>query len=360
MSGVTARIEGRAGCITLNRPQALNALTLEMVHAIDAALLAWAGDPAVCLVVLDGAGGRALCAGGDIRALYDAAKSGELSFAEVFFRDEYRLNAYIVRYPKPYVALMDGIVMGGGIGLSAHGRHRVVTERARLAMPETGIGFFPDVGGTWLLGRAPGQFGVYAALTAGQMGATDAIECGLADVFVPSKSLPLLRASLTGCASTEEVRACLDRHAQTPLAGRYAKAAAWIGACFAADTMEEIVSALSAHADPAARQAAAEITPRSPTSLKITLRALREAARLGCLEPCLEREFGLALACMQHPDFLEGVRAAIVDKDRSPRWKPARLDDVTADMVGAAFIPPPGETLGLENWLASRGISVWQ
>ncbi len=358
MSDIIARIEGRAGCITLNRPQALNALTLGMVREIAAVLLAWADDPVVRLIVLDGAGGRGLCAGGDVRALHDAARAGDLSFPEAFFRDEYRLNAYVARYPKPYVALMDGLVMGGGIGLSAHGAHRVVTERSRLAMPETSIGFFPDVGGTWLLGRAPGQLGTHAALTAGAMDAADAILCGLADVCVPSDALPQLRAALTGCGSAEAVRACLGDHARPPPGGCYVGAAGWIGACFAADTVEEILSALSAHADPAARQAAEQITRRSPTSLKVTLRALRRAARLGRLEPCLDQEFGLALAFMRQPDFVEGVRAAVIDKDRSPHWRPARLGDVTAAMVDAAFTPPASGPLDLDQRMSFRRISA--
>src|SRR5215468_5919647 len=192
---VLIRRQGRAGRLTMNRPQALNALTLGMVRQIWSALLAWRRDPAVELVVLDGTGDRALCAGGDVRALYDSRSEGS-SLARTFWREEYRLNALIGRYPKPFVAIQDGIVMGGGIGLSAHARHRIVTERSRLAMPETGIGLIPDVGGTWLLAHAPGETGLYLGLTGVEMDAADAIYAGFSDTLVPSSRLTELKARL--------------------------------------------------------------------------------------------------------------------------------------------------------------------
>ncbi len=342
MSDTIIRVERNVGRITLNRPRALNALTHNMVMDIDAALEAWASDSDVRFVLVDGAGERGLCAGGDIRALYDAVVAGDLSVPTVFFRDEYRMNARIARFQKPYVALMDGIVMGGGIGVSAHGTHRVVTERSRLAMPEAGIGFVPDVGGTWLLGRAPGELGTHAALTSFQMGADDAILCGLADICVGNDKLAELTAALLDCASAEDIQACLRRFETAPQSGALRASATWIASCYAHDTVEAILDALQHRAEPAALQAAEDIGRKSPASLKITLRALREARLQDRLEPCLELEYRLAMACMKAPDFREGVRAVVVDKDRNPAWSPARLADVSPALVDAMFAP--GET----------------
>ncbi len=347
MSEVLVRTEGTLGRITLNRPRAINALTLDMVRTIDAALSAWENDAAVCAVLLDGEGERGLCAGGDIRALYDAALAGDLAVPQAFFGAEYRLNARIARYAKPYVAFMDGIVMGGGIGLSSHGAVRIVTERSRLAMPETGIGFMPDVGGTWLLGRAPDGFGIHAALTAGQMGAADAIACGLADLCVPSSVLAELAADLASCETAASMRACVEGHACAPPPGIFAGAASWSAACYDSDSVEDIIAALAERDAPACRQASEEIGRKSPVSLKVTLRALREAPGLGSLEACLEREYRLVLAFMSSHDFREGVRAAVVDKDRAPAWSPATLEGVTPAMVESFFTAPDFGGLGL-------------
>jgi enoyl-CoA hydratase len=348
MTDTLIRVENGIGRITLNRPRALNALTHAMVQAIDAALHEWATDSAVRFVLLDGAGERGLCAGGDIRALYDALLADDISVPEAFFRDEYRMNARIARFPKPYVALMDGIVMGGGIGVSAHASHRVVTERSRLAMPETGIGFVPDVGGTFLLGRALDELGTHAALTSFQMGADDAILCGLADVCVPAGKLPDLVARLLACASRADIEACLREFEAPPPPGVLREARAWIAACYAHDTVEAVLDALRARPEPAAQQAVRDMAGKSPTSLKITLRALREARGLAALEPCLEQEYRLAMACMKNPDFREGVRAALVDKDRNPAWSPAALHDVTPAMIEKIFNSPDHGGLGLQ------------
>ncbi len=318
-----------------------------MVRAIDSALAGWERDEAVGLVLIDGAGERGFCAGGDIRALYDAALVGDASVSQAFFRAEYRLNARIARYRKPYVAFMDGIVMGGGIGLSSHGSHRVVTERSRLAMPEVGIGFMPDVGATWLLGRAPGGFGLHAALTGGELGPADAVLCGLADICVASDRLAELAQALAGCGDGDAIRSCLAGFEITPPAGVLGQGRAWMADCYAGERMEDIVEALATHDAPAAREAAAQIGRKSPTSLKVTLRALREAPALGGLEACLEREYRLALALLARPDFREGVRAAVVDKDRKPCWHPALLAEVTPPMVDAILVAPGAGGLGL-------------
>ncbi|MDQ0834208.1 enoyl-CoA hydratase [Streptomyces achromogenes] len=340
---VLLKTVGRAGRLVLNRPRALNALNHAMVRRIDDALTAWEHDPAVETVVLTGAGERGLCAGGDIRAVHDDARDGDGRASAAFWRDEYRLNARIARYPKPYVALMDGIVMGGGVGVSAHGGVRVVTERSRIAMPETGIGFVPDVGGTHLLGRAPGELGVHLALTGAQIGAGDAVLCGLADHYVPSASLPTFLAELADLPVSEAVA----RHEQPPPQGELAAARGWIDACYAAGTVEEIVRRLRAHGDPAAAEAAETLLTRSPTALKVTLAALHRSRRLGSLEEVLDQEYRVSCAALTSPDLVEGVRAQIVDKDRTPRWSPATLAEVAAADVERFFTPLGTRELGL-------------
>ncbi|MEU3778163.1 enoyl-CoA hydratase/isomerase family protein [Streptomyces sp. NPDC032472] len=334
---------GRTGTITLNRPRALNALTHPMVLRIEEALLAWAHDPAVDRVLIRGAGERGLCAGGDIRAIHDDAKAGTSASAD-FWRDEYRLNALIARYPKPYVALMDGIVMGGGVGVSAHGSVRIVTERSRVAMPETGIGFVPDVGGTHLLGRAPGLLGTHLALTGSAVGAADALLCGLADHFVPAALLPELAEAL----AEEPAHQVLPRYAATPAPGELAARRPWIDRCYAADTVEEIVERLLAEGDPAAKETAETILAKSPTALKVTLAAVRRARRLGTLEEVLAQEYRTSCHALRSPDLVEGIRAQVVDKDRSPRWSPSDLREVSEEAVAAFFAPlGPGRELRL-------------
>ncbi|UQX04029.1 enoyl-CoA hydratase/isomerase family protein [Streptomyces sp. RerS4] len=328
---------GRAGFLTLNRPRALNALTHAMVRRISEALDAWEADPDVRTVVIRGAGERGLCAGGDIRAIHDDAKAGGAASA-AFWRDEYRLNARIARYPKPYVALMDGIVMGGGVGVSAHGGVRIVTERSRVAMPETGIGFVPDVGGTFLLAHAPGELGTHLALSGSAVGAADALLCGLADHHVPADALPALARGL----AEHTVAEALARHVQAPPPGELADARAWIDPCYGADTVEEIIERLHATGVPAAKEAAELLLTRSPTSLKVTLEALRRARRLGPLERVLEQEYRVSCNTLSHPDLVEGIRAQVIDKDRRPRWNPSALEDVREADVARAFAPLDG------------------
>ncbi|MFI6638479.1 enoyl-CoA hydratase/isomerase family protein [Streptomyces sp. NPDC050504] len=331
---VLLRTEGRAAYLTLNRPKALNALSHPMVLRAEEALTAWAHDPAIELVVVEGAGDRGLCAGGDIRAIHeDARTSGTASAA--FWRDEYRLNALIARYPKPYVALMDGIVMGGGVGISAHGSVRIVTERSKVAMPETGIGFVPDVGGTYLLALAPGELGTHLALTGAPVGAADALLCGLADHFVPSSALPSLAREL----ASDPLRTVLARHVAPPPRGGLDAAREWIDHCYGADTAEEIVARLLASGVPAAKTAADGLLANSPTAVKVTLAALRGARRLGPLERVLEQEYRVSCAALASPDLVEGIRAQVIDKDRRPRWSPAALEDVTPAHVDRFFAP---------------------
>ncbi|MFE0703751.1 enoyl-CoA hydratase/isomerase family protein [Streptomyces sp. NPDC058872] len=339
---VLLRTEGRAGFITLNRPRAINALTHAMVLAVDDALSRWEHDPAVTTVVIEGAGERGLCAGGDIRAIHDDARAGG-SASAAFWQDEYRLNARISHYPKPYVALMDGIVMGGGVGVSAHGSVRVVTERSRVAMPETGIGFVPDVGGTHLLGRAPGELGTHLALTGGQIGAADAVLTGLADRFVPTAELPALIHDLKDLPAD----LALTRHAASPPPGVLAEQREWIDACYTAPTVEEIVERLFDAGVPAAKETAEILLAKSPTALKVTLTALRRSRVLATLEEALDLEYRVSCAALNSLDLVEGIRAQVVDKDRNPRWTPATLPEVTDAEVARWFAAPAGGDLGL-------------
>lgn len=343
---VTIRREGRAGRITLNRPQALNALSYPMVEAIHIALKAWEIDPDVALVILDGAGGKALCAGGDVRAVYDSAPQGS-GFARKFWADEYRLNAYIGRYPKPYVAFMDGIVMGGGIGLSGHASHRIVTERSQLAMPETGIGLIPDVGGTWLLAHAPGEAGVYLGLVGERMRGAGTIYARFADTFVPSARLPELADALKAPAGGK-VDDIVARFSEPPPPSDLASHSREIDAAFSFDSVEAIYRALAATNTDWARKTLAELDRRSPLALKLTLAAIRNARTLPSLEAALNLEYRLTVRLFEHGEFLEGVRALLVDKDKSPKWNPPTLSDVSDETVAAFLGPmPPFEALTL-------------
>jgi enoyl-CoA hydratase len=334
------RREGSAGVVRLNRPKAINALTLEMTRDLDRALSEFAADPDVVLVLLEGAGERGLCAGGDIVGLYNSARAGG-DLGKVFWREEYVVNAWIAHFAKPYVAFMDGLVMGGGVGLAAHGSHRIVTDRTRIAMPEVGIGFFPDVGGTYLLSRAPGEIGTYFGLTGEIMNGADAIFAGFADSFVPSGEWPGLRASLCDAASgsdADRVRGIIATAATTPEPGPAQRQQATIDALFKHDTIEDIVAALQSDGSEFALATLKALQTKSPTSLKVTLKLLRHARELATLEQCLVHEYRAALQVFVSDDFVEGVRAAVIDKDRKPRWSPASIGDVTPQIVDRYFV----------------------
>ncbi|GKQ49457.1 enoyl-CoA hydratase/isomerase family protein [Bradyrhizobium sp. Ce-3] len=334
-----ARKEGSAGIIRLNRPKAINAVTLEMFHDIDKALDAFEVDPDVAVIVLEGAGERGLCAGGDIRALWESSKvKGDLG--KILWRDEYILNARIKTFPKPYVAFMDGIVMGGGVGLSAHARHRVVTERTKLAMPEVGLGFFPDVGGTYLLSRSPGEVGTYFGLTGTTMNGPDAIYAKFADAVVPSAKLPALREALTKVAprtSSDEIDRLIAGFATGEKSGPVAAMQARIDGWFAHGRMEDIVAALEADGSELAQATLKTLGEKSPRGMVVTLKLLRLARATETLEECLVREYRAALEVFASDDFREGVRAAVIDKDRNPKWSPARIEDVTPEMLAPYF-----------------------
>jgi enoyl-CoA hydratase len=332
---------GSLGRISLNRPKALNSLTLDMVRMITRSLDEFEADLTIAAVLLTGEGDRGLCAGGDVRALYESGKAGN-DLATTFWREEYLLNARIANYPKPYVAMMDGITMGGGVGLSAHGRHRVVTERTRMAMPETSIGFFPDVGGTWLLARAPGEFGTYLGLTGMHIGASDAIYAGLADVSVPAAALSMIISgleSLPPAANDHQVRQLLRVFSvetpPTPMRENFAD----INHAFASAHIASILTSLAEIDTEFARETRAILLSKSPTSLRLTLRLLRLARESSSLIECLEREFATTRHILAGRDFYEGIRAAVIDKDRTPRWSPSHLDEIQDKDIKAYLIP---------------------
>lgn len=335
---VVVRECGTLRRLTLNRPQALNALTLDMAVTMTKWLRNWASDDAVGAVLIDGAGERGLCAGGDLRALYEAAKINDPLPAK-FWATEYRLDMLIARYRKPVVVVMDGLTMGGGVGISAHAAHRVVTERSAIAMPEVGIGYFPDVAASFLLARTPGLVGTHLALSGERIGAADAIYCGLADVHVPAAKLADLPARLLDCRTASEVRAPLDELSTPPTPGKMDAARQWIDACYSGEIVEVIVARLQHSNSNEARAALATLMKMSPTSLKITLRNIRAALSFAELEDSFRQDYRISRACIAEHDFIEGIRAAIVDKDRHPVWRPDRLQDVTADIVERHFRP---------------------
>jgi len=343
---VIARAASGLGRLTLDRPKALNALDLGMVRSLRTALDEWEHEPDVGIVLLDGAGDRGFCAGGDVRGLADQIRSGDPDAAGVFFRDEYALNARIAEYPTPIVVFADGITMGGGIGLAGHATVRVVTERSMLAMPETRIGFTPDVGGSWLLGRAPGRLGEYLSLTGASMNGADAVYAGFADHVVPSENLDALRDALETRADPSTPAEMVLLFDETPPPSPLEAARVWIDDAFAAETVGEIVERLRARPEPEAAATADTLGELSPTALVVTLEAVRRARSLPHLRAALEQEYGLVLwFAATQPDLLEGIRAQLVDKDRSPRWAPASLDEIAPATLAEAFAHRPATPL---------------
>ena len=332
---------GAAGIVTLNRPKALNAVTHAMALALRAQLDRWANDDAVTRIVVTAAGDRAFSAGGDIRVLYDLGKSGQHDTALQFWRDEYPLNAAIKNYRKPYVALIDGIAMGGGVGVSVHGSHRVAGDRFSFAMPEVGIGFFPDVGATWFLPRMPGELGTYCALTGERFGIGDAITGGIATHRVPSARFGALIDGLTGTVSVDAVLAAFS---EPPGEGPVVQRKATIDRLFAGDMVENILAALDREAVSGsgdaewARKTAATIRTKSPLSLKLALAQVRRGKDWD-FETCMRMEFRIVSRVIHGHDFYEGVRAVIIDKDNQPRWQPATLADVGEADVECHFAP---------------------
>jgi enoyl-CoA hydratase len=331
---VLTRVDNGVRSLILNRPKAINSLTHHMVNTIHSVLREWEHDDGVTAVVLSGAGDRGLCAGGDVIAIYHSARTDGAE-ARQFWYDEYVLNAYIGRYPKPYVALMDGITMGGGVGVAAHANTRVVTDRTKMAMPEVGIGFVPDVGGSYLLSRTPGLLGVHAALTGAPFSGADAIAMGFADHYLPHERLP----EFTRAVTDDGVNAAVAAHAVQPPPSPLVQQREWIDECYDGETVADIAAALRSHDAGPANDAADLIASRSPTALAVTREALRRAAKLDTLEDVLRQEYRVSCATLRSHDLIEGIRAQLIDKDRNPRWSPSSLAAVRDADVEAFFAP---------------------
>ncbi len=342
---VLIRKQGRAGRITLNRPGALNALTWPMALEIEKALDAWAGDSSVHVIVVDATGEKAFCAGGDIAELYREGRNGDYDYGRKFWADEYRLNAKIHRYAKPYVAFMDGIVMGGGVGVSAHGSHRVVTERSMVAMPETGIGLIPDVGGTYLLSRAPGRCGEYLAATASRMGPGDAVHAGFADRYMPSARKAEAIAALCKTGAPETI----DGLCETPPASELSHRGDEIDRLFATPDALASIKTIEASETDFASSTAKAIRRNSPLSVAVAFEAIRRARCANSIEECLALEYRYTYRCQESAEFLEGIRAAVIDKDRKPQWRPSRLEDLEWNRVSALLSPLGADELKFET-----------
>lgn len=339
---------GGVGLVTLNRPAQMNALSHAMANALSAQLTAWADDPAVHAVAIQGAGDQAFCAGGDIRDLYEAGRADpSRNFA--FFADEYRLNVQIKRFAKPYIAFMDGVTMGGGVGVSVHGRYRVGGDRTLFAMPETGIGLFPDVGGTYFLARTPDRIGLYLGLTGAKANAADCLYAGIVDYYIRSEQRDAVIAALAAAdlsADADEVICeILASRAAAPASSDLRARAPEIAALFSAESLPALLAGLDAGSEWAQAQAA-RIRKKSPFCTAIAFRQLTEHARLS-FEDAMRLEYRLARACMTAPDFYEGVRATIIDKDGAPNWSPSALAEVTVESIDAAFASLGAEELAL-------------
>jgi enoyl-CoA hydratase len=342
MTDIRVRTEGRAGRITLTRPQALNALTHEMALAIDAALIAWADDPAVALVVVDGEGPRAFCAGGDIASVYRTGRRGDFEAGRRFWAEEYRMNARIARYPKPYVALLHGFVMGGGVGIAGHGSHRIVGESVQVAMPECGIGLIPDVGGSQLLADAPGRLGEYLGLTGARMGPGDAMLAGFADAFVPEAAWPDLVAELVATGDPAAIDARVRPAPEAPLTGVRER----VDDAFAAPDLAAIIARLEA--SDWGHGVRKILDRQSPLSMACTLELVRAARRDPGIEKALRREYRFTWRSQADGDLLEGIRAAVIDKDRQPVWRDT-LDSLRGEDVAAMLAPHGNEELDLPD-----------
>ena len=349
---VLTRNENGVGYITLNRPDALHALNLEMCEAILASLRIWAHDPDVHLVMIDHAeGSRGFCAGGDIAMLRESGMSDGVE-ARAFFAEEYRMNAAIKAFPKPYLALMDGVTMGGGVGLSVHGSHRIATERTLFAMPETGIGLFPDVGGGWFLPRLRGELGTWLALTGARLKGADVAAARVATHFLPSELISNLKAQIAeadfSAGAAEMLGEILARLTHSVPAGSFEVNMSAIDTCFAGNSAEGIMAALAADGSEWAVKQADIIHTKSPETVKVALRQVRDGAACETFEDNMRMEYRIGWRKVQSPDFLEGVRAVIIDKDHAPKWNPETLNSVSDADVARYFAPLGDEELSFE------------
>ncbi|KAA2317367.1 enoyl-CoA hydratase/isomerase family protein [Pseudooceanicola sediminis] len=345
MSDINICKTGRAGHITLTREGALNALTYDMGLAIEAALLDWAHDDEVALVIIDAAGDKAFCAGGDIRQMYDTGIAGDFSYGRTFWRDEYRMNARLAEYPKPVVTFLHGFVMGGGVGVGCHASHRITCESTQIAMPEVGIGLVPDVGGSLLLANAPGRLGDYLALTAARMGPADAIHAGFADHFVPADAWDALKSTLISTGRTDAIRAA----SRKPEPGRISAEAALIDALFGSRDLPAIIAALEEEIyDEFAAAALKAIQRNAPLSMACALEMLTRLHGSDNIRDALSLEYRFTYRAMQHGDFLEGIRAQIIDRDRKPKWRHA-LTQVPEQSVNDMLAPLGAQELTFDS-----------
>jgi enoyl-CoA hydratase len=342
---IATRIEGHAGIISLNRPSALHALTLEMVHAMTDVLVKWQTSKKVKCIVIDHAEGRGFCAGGDIAFLRNSAMNDEGKSGRQFFHDEYQLNHLLFTYPKPVVAFMDGITMGGGVGISQPARFRVATENTRFAMPETGIGLFPDVGGGWYLSRLEGRVGQFLALTGARIAGPGCLALGLASHYIPSEALADAKARIA-VEDVERIDGILGTLAVTPPPSKIVETLFQINRHFASDRFEEILASLDADDSDWAMREAATLRSKSPQTCKVALRQLAESLKLDDFAENMAMEYRIASRVLTRPDFAEGVRAVIVDKDNAPKWDPARPEDVTDALLDTIFAALPAD----EEW----------
>lgn len=345
MSDIFIRKIGRAGRITLNRPKALNAMSYQMCLAIETALDGWLDDDGVDLVVIDAEGDRAFCAGGDIQELYDTARAGDFDYGRKFWADEYRLNAKIFHYPKPYVAFMQGFTMGGGVGISCHGSHRIVGDTSQIAMPECGIGLVPDVGGSLLLSQAPGRLGEYLGTTTNRMGPGDAIHAGFADYYIPESEWEMLAQQLENTGDFK----LIDAAAQSAPASALANARADIDRLFAGETMADIVRLLRDDGSEFAQSALKAITRSSPLSTACTIEMMHRLRGSDSIEKALDLEYRFTYRAAETGDFIEGIRAAIIDKDRNPQWQHDGPEAVSLADISRMLRPLGAHALQLEG-----------
>ncbi|MEJ6398683.1 enoyl-CoA hydratase/isomerase family protein [Yoonia sp. 208BN28-4] len=345
MTDIIIRKDGHAGRITLNRPKALNALTWEMCLAIEDALDTWCDDDAVKLVIMEGAGDKAFCSGGDIAEMYASGLRGDFDYGRRFWRDEYRLNAKFFHFPKPVVSFMQGFTMGGGVGVSCHASHRIVCETSQIAMPEVSIGLVPDVGGSLLLAQAPGRLGEYLGLTGDRMDAGDAIYAGFADYFIPQDQWDELKATL---CDTGDWTAIDSTAAPAPVS----RLASWqsdIDSVFGGETLGDIYRAMPDDLPPALAHATKLMGRHAPLSLAVTVELIHRVRTRQTIENALDQEFRFTYRAMEHGDFIEGIRAAIIDRDRSPKWQHATWQDVTGGDVLRMTLPLGNDALKLEE-----------
>ena len=342
---ILLKVEGHAGFISLNRPSALHALALPMVHAMTQALLEWRDDPAVKCVVIDHADGRGFCAGGDIAFLRNSAMNDGGESGRQFFHDEYQLNHLLINYPKPVVAFMDGITMGGGVGISQPARFRVATENTKFAMPETGIGLFPDVGGGWYLSRLEGRVGQFLALTGARIAGAGCLSLGLATHYLKSHVLAEAKSRIA-TEDVDRIDGILGTLSVTPPDSKIVETIVHINRHFASDRLEDIIASLEGDESEWAMRELATLRTKSPQTCKVALRQLSESLKLTDFADNMAMEYRIASRVIVRPDFAEGVRAVIVDKDNSPKWDPATAEGVTDVLIDAIFAPLPAQ----EEW----------